>query len=489
MENSIYKFLKQYNEKDIYPFHMPGHKRNGSFFDNELNFYSMDITEIEGSDNLRNPTGIIKNANEKIAKAYGAKESLMLVNGSSSGIISAIMSVCKDNDNILFARNSHISAYTGLVFSGANPIYIYPEITHYGIIGGIQPEKIKYEFEKKKDIKAVFITSPTYEGFCSDIEKIAEIVHSYNSILIVDEAHGAHFGFHDSFPKSAVSLGADIVIQSFHKTLPTLNQSSVLHICSDRVNSDIIKQFTSYMQTTSPSYILLATIENIINIINQSGNSLFNNYVSMLNKFRNDISNTKFIRLIGKEVLEYAVQSIDIGKLVFYINPNEKFTVNKIEKILFEKFKVQMEMYGFNYFVAMTSIADTQSGFDRLKNGIFYIDNIINDYNDLNFSVNKNKININKFNFLSEQFLNLRDITTKSILPRKAVNSQKKPNEIYNSIGKISAGFITPYPPGIPLVAPGEIISSEIVNIISNYLNNGIEVLGVKNMFVNIIND
>lgn len=249
METPIYTALQKYINDNIYPFHMPGHKQGRALSIDDI--MKIDITEVDGVDNLHNAKEVILESQRLTAKLFGAKETFYLVNGSSCGIIASILTVCSPNDKILVARNCHKSVYSGIIFAGGNPVYIMPEIIDdYNIAGGINVDKLKNIMNNS--IKAVLITSPTYEGFCSDIKTIADIVHSYNSILIVDEAHGAHFKFNDYFPNTALEQGADIVIQSVHKTLPSLTQTALLHIQGNRVDIYKLKQMLSMVQTSSP---------------------------------------------------------------------------------------------------------------------------------------------------------------------------------------------------------------------------------------------
>ena len=202
---------------DMYPFHMPGHKRR---LDCDINPYTYDITEIDGFDNLHAAEGIIKEAEERAAALWGAKSSFFLVNGSTCGILAALSAALPKKGHLLMARNSHKAAYHAAYLRELQVTYLYPVFTEFGIQGGILPEQVEAALEADESIEAVFLTSPTYDGIVSDIEKIAEIAHQHGIPLIVDEAHGAHLGFHPYFPKSAITLGADVVIQSLHKTLP-----------------------------------------------------------------------------------------------------------------------------------------------------------------------------------------------------------------------------------------------------------------------------
>jgi len=439
----IYSTLNRYIDKNIYPFHMPGHKRNPKFlfFENELINY--DITEFGDMDNLHDPQGLIKEMNIRCAKVFDAHESFLMVNGSSGGIIAAIMTVCKDGDKILIARNSHKSVFSGLIYSGAYPKYIYPNVTDIGVVGGVSPNDIKIELEKDENIKAVLITSPTYEGFTSDIRAIAEIVHHHNKILIVDEAHGAHFNFSTSFPETALKQGADIVVQSLHKTLPSFTQTSVLHVQGNLVNKELLANNISMIQTTSPSYMLMASIDICLNFLLNSEHE-FNLYVKRLKNFREFISDCKNIELIGEDFKRrYVIQDIDISKLVFHIKKN--ISAKNIDRDLYENYKIQVELSSNTHILAMTSVADTDYGFKLLAKAI----------RSLNNRIENEKL---KKIMLHEAFKNQTILS-----PREAMHMSTKRVLLESSHNMISAQFVTPYPPGIPLLVPGELITRDII--------------------------
>ena len=221
--------LQEYRAEDMYPFHMPGHKRKPLPFPNP---YSIDITEIDGFDNLHHAEGILKEAQERAADLYGSKECFYLVNGSTCGLLAAICAATKKRDKVLVARNCHKAVYHALYLNELQAEYIYPVITKSGIQGQIEPEQVKKALLLNPDIAAVILTSPTYEGVVSDINAIAGIAHERGIPLIVDEAHGAHLGFGAGFPENAVRQGADAVIMSLHKTLPSFTQTALLHLCS-----------------------------------------------------------------------------------------------------------------------------------------------------------------------------------------------------------------------------------------------------------------
>lgn len=435
---------------------MPGHKRNKNFIGQDL--LNLDMTEIDGLDNLQNPNGIIKDAQENCAKIFGCHESFFVVNGASSAVMSAIFSVCNEHDEIIAMRNSHKSFYNALELSGVRAHYLYGK----NFWNAINYGELENLLRQKSKVKAVFITSPNYEGFCLDVKKISQLTHQYKKILIVDESHGSHFIFHEKFPLSAIKSGADIVINSLHKTLPCLTQSAVLHVNSNLIDTERVKKYLAMFQTSSPSYIFMSIIDSTLKKISQP--NFFDKYVKKLEDVRNILSNNKIIHLANKfDVKNFGFNDLDISKLTFFVNSN----INA-EKILRDKFSIQIEMQGLNHFIALTSIADTDLGFEKLIHAINYLEKNC-EYKKLNFEQEtpvklKTAFSVKQTNLKSKQYI-----------------------ELEKSLNKISADYITVYPPGIPLIIPGEIISQEIIESVKNYMNKGINVLGVKENFVAVV--
>ena len=469
--STIYELLKNYKDKDIYPFHMPGHKRNKSFLD--FDFLDFDITEIHEMDNLNDPSGSILNTQKFLANVFGAEDSYILVNGSTSGIIAAIASSCCQDDAILIARNSHRSAYSGLLISGAFPFFISPEMSDFHLPASISPEKVRSLLSQHENIKAVFITSPTFEGICSDIRSIADIVHSFGKILIVDEAHGAHFNFHSFFPDSAVHLGADIVIQSLHKTLPALTQSSIVHVNGNRVNRVLLQQFLSFIQTSSPSYVFMCSIEHCIRGISET-EDLFNTYVNRLCDCYSNFTSFQNLAIVNESFKESdTIFDFDRSKLVFFCRENvvkkeNSVSCSGLEHVFREQFKIQMELYGINHFVAMTSVADTDKGFARLTRAI--------EYAEQHVFFQKYPINF-MYNESPKLFFH----------PRTAFYKETVKVPLNRCESEISGTFIIPYPPGIPIVIPGEVITKSTIDMISAYISSHIPVIGVNQNCINII--
>jgi len=449
---ALYENLTQYAQRKLYPFHMPGHKGNTHFMPPINEWLKLDVTELDETDNLHAPQASILETQRRISLFYGADESFLLVNGTTAGIIAAIGAVCNEGDNIAVARNCHRSVFSGMAWAGANPVYFMPEITHEGLAGGVSPGTVRDLLEHHSEIKAVIVTSPTYEGYVSDIKAIADITHRYNCVLIVDEAHGAHFPFHSAFPRGALECGADIVVQSFHKTLPTFSQSAVLHIKGLKPEpTQRLRLGLQCLQTSSPSFMLMAVTDYMLNFLWKE-TAYFDLYVDSLFKLRNKLSKNHYIHLVEPK------NDYCIGKIV--LTMPQGIDGNVLSQRLATEFGLKMELSSHHHILAMTSVADSFSGdnggFIRLAKAISHV--------DTECRITKNMQESKVMNPSAKQTLPVVILS-----PRKALKKPTCPALIVNSIGKISGGFVMPYPPGIPILAPGEQITQEVLKAADYY--------------------
>ena len=468
---------------------MPGHKRNTKLikkyglWDECLTPYDIDITEIDNFDNLHNPEGIIKEAERLAARLYGARESIYSVNGSTGAIL-AVLGLIHRGEAVLMARNCHKSVYHGVELYGLVPYYLEGETDSLGIYLSISPKEVEEALRtsafRRKDldkegnaenpnnsgIKLVVITSPTYEGVVSDIADIADICHRYGAFLLVDEAHGAHFGFDDYFPASAVSLGADFVVQSLHKTLPSFTQTAILHICTEKEKIiDKIRRQFNLLETSSPSYIFLAGMESSLNLIKDYGRELFDDYKKRLISFREGVATLKNIRLYAPlNAFNY-----DYGKLVITAGDN---LGSKLYRYLYDNHHLVMEMKSKDYVIAMTSIFDTDEGFYRLLKALTELDR------DETFFTLDNKANFD-YTLMDRRWGTLPE---RKYIPFEAVRLAdiygKYKVSLDTSQGLTSADYVYFYPPGIPLLVPGEVIEENVIRHIKAARLAGIEVYG-----------
>ena len=476
--------LENYYDKNYLPMHMPGHKRNLELLGEKLP-YKIDITEIEGFDDLHHSTGIIKDIEEKARKIYGSKRSFLLVNGSTCGILSGIRAMTKYGDKVLVARNSHKSVYNAIELNGLNPIYLLPKIDKYGIDRNIDYKDVEKILENNRDVKLVILTSPTYEGIISDIKKIVDVAHKYNVPVLVDEAHGAHLKFINKISKNeAINAKADVVIQSLHKTLPALTGTAILHIQGDYVKEENIERELSIFETSSPSYILISSIEECLDIIIKKGQELFKKYEENLKYFYKETKKLKKLKILGNKILEEKTNNedeyYDFGKIVVLTN-NCKITGKELADILRTNYKIELEMSSVNYALAMTSICDTKENFKRLLQALKEIDD----------KLETEKVKKVKKVEEIEKTRKIKEIQIEIPKREKNISDAIKDESIefldYNKLeGKVLKEYIWVYPPGIPLITPGEIMSKDLINKIKTFLSADIEIRTTYNKFPKI---
>ena len=458
----IYESLTENVKSGIYPMHMPGHKRNGKFLQ-MVNPYAIDITEVDGFDDLHAPEGIILDAMEKGRKLYKSRKCFLLVNGSTCGILSAICACVPKGGKLIAARNCHKSVYNAIALTECESVFIMPETDpQNGVCAGITAGQAEKALSETPEASALIITSPTYEGVVSDIEKISQVTRKYGVPLIVDEAHGAHFGFSHMFPESAVSKGADIVIQSLHKTLPSFTQSAVLHICTEFGGKFPVQRYLSIFQSSSPSYILMAGIDRCFDILKNDGAKLFELYENRLKQFYSSMEKLKVINILPSEYPKGFTR--DMGKIVIDLS-SSNLTGGEFSEMLLKKYKIQLEMASSCYAIAMTSICDTDEGFERLKDALTEIDS----------SLLKAES--------TRHFSPLPDKTETVLKISAALSASSKTVPISEASDKISGEFIYAYPPGIPIIAPGERFTDKVLCSIEELLICGVSVKGSSGAF------
>lgn len=466
------KRLEEYAKSDYYPFHMPGHKRQLA---DDMFPSRIDITEIDGFDNLHDAREIIEAAQRRAGALYGAAHTSFLVNGSTCGLLAAVSAAVPRGGKILIARNCHRAVYHAAYLRQLSVEYVFPEIRAEGIQGAIEPEAVREALDLNKEIGAVVITSPTYDGIVSDISTIADIVHAHGIPLIVDEAHGAHFGFHPYFPQTAVRLGADVVVQSMHKTLPSLTQTALLHVQSGRVAQEKIQRFLDIYETSSPSYVLMAGMERCVRMIEKRGEKLFEAYAGQLRRFYQETSGLKNIRVLPES------KDRDPSKLLIF---GDKLGLDgkALYEILLKKYHLQPEMCTGSYVLAMTSFADTEEGFERLLAALRDIEGT--------YDGGSQGHQEHTGDFIKRIYQR----TEKCLEPYQAWDREAVELPLGKAAGRISAEFVNLYPPGIPLLVPGEEISEEMTGNIQECISRGLCVQGVDkcaqdgNLWIKVVN-
>ncbi|MFZ5943595.1 MAG: aminotransferase class I/II-fold pyridoxal phosphate-dependent enzyme [Bacillota bacterium] len=449
----LFDALMNYVKENTIPFHVPGHKqgRGNQILTSILGETTMtiDLTCMEDLDNICNPKSVIKEAEQLAAAAYKAENTFFLVNGTTSGIQAMIMSVCNPGDKIVLPRNAHKSAIGGIILSGAHPIYIEPEIDPYlGIAMGVTPEKVKETLEEHPDAKAVFVINPTYYGIASNLKTIVNIAHSYDIPVLVDEAHGAHLVFHPELPLSAMEAGADLAASSTHKLAGSLTQSSILLHQGKLVNPEYVKSVLNLTQTTSPSYILMASIDIARREMVLYGHEKLEKIIQITREAKNELKKIKGISVIDENILDgNGRYALDVTKLV--INVRELgFSGYEIERILRKKYKMQIELSDLYNIIVLVTIGDDKNT----------INSFIQAFSEIVSQRQADKI--------FRCTIDLPKLPEQQILPRQAFYGETHVVPIADAEGEISAEMIMAYPPGIPLICPGERITKEIIEYI-----------------------
>ena len=483
---SLDEKLEAYAESDFYPFHMPGHKRNKSVLHGRAR---ADITEIAGFDDLYHASEILKEAQERAAKLYGAGRSFYLVNGSTVGILTAIFAATKPKDRILMARNCHRSAYHGAILRQLQVGYLYPETDQSGINGPITLEMAREAFQKYPDAKALILPSPTYDGLVSDIAGLARIVHEHGAILIVDEAHGSHFGMHPAFPESSVRLGADLVIQSLHKTLPSYTQTALLHCNKAELEANVERHLRIFM-TSSPSYLFMAGMDECIIRMQTEGKDLLERLSQMADAFYEKTADLKHLHVMRpKEMLDKG--AYDFDKSRFVIHAGDGMNGAQLDERLRQEFHLEMEMAAGSYVIAITSVMDTEEGFQRLAEALHEIDRTY----PLSEKQEERKVLTGEASAEEKEAKaenaaeGILSTVEKAERPEKeeakmamheAFYAESQSIPLEDAVGQILSEFIYIYPPGIPEVVPGERLSQESLEKILYWKKIGLDLQGME---------
>lgn len=524
MKQTLCEKLGELAKSDIYPFHMPGHKRQlqDQQFGDTL---KIDITEISSFDDLHEPEGILKEEQEFAAGLYGADHTYYIVNGSTCGILTAVSAVCRWGDTIVMARNCHKSVYHAAYLQNLQIEYVEPQRSAEGYPAGpVLAGEIEHALqraEKKQAARAVILTSPTYEGVLSDIPAIAEIVHAYHAVLIVDEAHGAHLGFSAAFPQSAVRQGADLIVQSLHKTLPAMTQTALLHVCGNRVDLQRVQQYLDIYETSSPSYVMMASMSKCLHLINEEKDSLFAAFYEKLQDFYKIREQLKHITILDAVWARNTYHAcMDPSKINICVSgcmrDGSTYTGKMLATELLQKYYIETEMTAEQYVIAMTSVMDTQEGFGRLKAALLEIDSglsvteneegkkVPSGYNGMDLSFRRRSYEENNTDFdckigknenketeqsagwnsvlndREEEAEHRSDSIQTAYTIREAMDHKQKAVDWRDAIGRISAEFVIVYPPGAPLLVPGEVITQELNEKVRHYQKVGLNLQGVQ---------
>lgn len=439
---SIIKYSEKFKNSNRLLFTTPSHSQGEIIAPESLKMlgktvFENDYSEIDGFDNLSNPTGIIKDVENRLSQIYNTKASFMLLNGSTSGMIASMLATLKKYEKVLVARNCHISVFKGLVLSRAFPIWLLPKYNKdWGVFEPISPEQVEDVLRKNKDIKAFIMTNPTYEGLRADIFKIAQICKKYGVILIVDEAHGALWNFESSFGVPSTNLGADITFQSLHKTAGALNPSAVMHISrSSSVDPQILRNALNLITTTSPSYPLMMNIEATVD-------------------FLSSVEGQKQLHLLKANITDFIREIKDSPSIMVYTGNNDPTKIlirvaslsgQELSEILSEKFNIEDELSNDKSVLFLTGIGTTKKKLNKLMKALKQIasDNItltIHNNEQGDFSISEPRVKY----------------APSEIFNKKSVDVEQK-----YLIARVAMETVINYPPGIPILLPGEVIRKE----------------------------
>ncbi|MDR0963599.1 MAG: PLP-dependent transferase [Clostridium sp.] len=491
--DSLFNLLHEYAKSGILRAHMPGHKGK-SIAQMPANLSEIDVTEVAHFDDLHDANGILANCQQKAAALYGAQNSFFLVGGATCGILSAISAALPYGGHILMARGAHQSAYHAAYLRRLRISYLYsqrsrdaymtcdtnergaskdPSVLNAScephISGGsyapcepISWQQVEQALCEHPEIQAVFIVSPTYEGRIADVQRIAEVVHQRGIPLIVDEAHGAHLGLHPGLAKSSVQAGADLVIHSMHKTLPTLTQSALLHCNSDLIDVALLKRFLRIYQSSSPSYLLLAALENAITLLETDAYTLFESFIMRWNKMLDRLHGIKSLKV---SISANAPQ--DVGKLII---STEKIDLSgkRFYDMLLQDYGIMAEMAAQRYVLLMLSAWNEPDEFDRVTDALLELDKRLSEFS-------KDRPGRVLFDQSQEP-----SVQTKTVYPLwEAWDQPSISCALEEAKDKIAADFVTQYPPGIPLLVPGERITGAIIEDIKRRMEFSVPIRGV----------
>nr|WP_309099230.1 aminotransferase class I/II-fold pyridoxal phosphate-dependent enzyme [Fredinandcohnia onubensis] len=467
-ETPLFTGLIEHSKKNPTQFHIPGHKK-GAGIDPEFrnfigdNALSIDLINIGPLDDLHQPKGIIKQAQDLAAEAFGADHTFFSVQGTSGAIMTMVMAVCGPGDKIIVPRNVHKSVMSAIVFSGAVPIFIHPEIDNtLGISHGITTDSVNKALEQHPDAKGLLVINPTYFGVAADLKKIVEIAHSYEVPVLVDEAHGVHIHFHDGLPLSAMQAGADMAATSVHKLGGSMTQSSILNVREGLVSANRVQTILSMLTTTSTSYLLLASLDVARRQLVTEGYDLIEKTIQLANYMREKINEIEKLKCIGREILgSIATFDFDPTKLIISVK-DLGITGSDAEVWLREKYNIEVEMSDLYNILCIVTPGDTKKEADLL---IAALANLSDEVSHLSES-----------RIVPEVLL--PDIPVLALSPRDAFYSETEVVPFEESAGRVIAEFIMVYPPGIPIFIPGEIITEENLTYIQTNIEAGLPVQG-----------
>lgn len=458
-KRGITQFLLRHAACSPVSFHMPGHKGAdlyrdhgyGEFLDSIMD---CDVTEIPGADNLFQTEGIIRETMDRYKAIYGVKESFLLVGGSSAGLIAAIMSCVPAGGKLIMARNCHKAVFNGLRLAGGRPVYAYPEeLADAGISGAVLPSEIKRCLAEHPDASAVILPSPNYYGICSDIKAIGDVVHEAGKVLIVDQAHGAHLKLFDEYiggcARAAENQGADIIVESTHKTLASYTQSAIVNLNSDKVDQYIFADKLQMIESTSPSYLLMASLDINADLIERKGEQLTKTWEADLQYFYGKAKEIPGLKVLEHPMLDHTKINLDMSAC--------GLTGLELEKLLMEK-GIFVELVTGDILMCMTGIGNKRCDYDRLLSALR---------------------EISTETLLMEKKPSGRQAVTVKKLLQREIPQVCERVPVSQAAGRVCGSSLIPYPPGIPIICPGEVMDGEVLAYAQSLRAAGEKVMGI----------
>ena len=469
----IYEALRKFRRMRVVPFDVPGHKRGrGNMELTEFlgeDCMNVDVNSMKPLDNLCHPVSVIKDAEMLAAQAFGAANTFFMVGGTTSAVQSMIMYTCKEGDKIIMPRNVHRSAINALILTGAVPVYVNPDVNkQLGIALGMSVSQVEQAIRDNPDAKAIMVNNPTYYGICSDLRRITELAHAHGMLVLVDEAHGTHFYFGDNFPVTAMAAGADLASVSMHKSGGSLTQSSFL-LMGERINSDYMRQIINLTQTTSASYLLLSSLDISRKRLALSGKEIFAQTVEMAEYARAEINDIGGYYAYSSELINGdSIYDFDVSKLSVFTLPVGLAGI-EVYDLLRDEYDIQIEFGDIGNILAYISVGDRKRDIERLISAMSEI---------------KRRFGKSGADMLNHEYI----APVVSEAPRKAFYADKVSLPIEESAGKVCTEFVTCYPPGIPILAPGELITGEIIEYIKYAKEKGCQMTGTEDINIEHLN-
>lgn len=469
----IYEALRKFRRMRVVPFDVPGHKRGrGNMELTEFlgeDCMNVDVNSMKPLDNLCHPVSVIKDAEMLAAEAFGAANAFFMVGGTTSAVQSMIMYACKEGDKIIMPRNVHRSAINAIILTGAVPVYVNPDVNHkLGIALGMSVSQVEQAIRENPDAKAIMVNNPTYYGICSDLKKITELAHAHGMLVLVDEAHGTHFYFGDNFPLTAMAAGADCASVSMHKSGGSLTQSSFL-LMGKNINADYMRQVINLTQTTSASYLLLSSLDISRKRLALSGKEIFAQTVEMAEYARSEINGIGGYYAYSRELINGdSIFDFDVSKLSIYTLPIGLAGI-EVYDLLRDEYDIQIEFGDIGNVLAYISVGDRKRDIERLISALAEI---------------KRRFGKSSADMLTQEYI--RPVVAET--PRKAFYASKRSLPLDEAAGHVCSEFVMCYPPGIPILAPGELITPEIIEYIRYAKEKGCQMTGTEDINIERLN-